>query len=161
MSVCQLYCPGTAITDVGELRWWLFSKRQMQDCKLPPTVAALEEPMIRANYQTMIWNNDITAMPDLPTPFSHGWKQDADSNEIKPIRTSLPAAPDAVVHLVRCQCKSTGCSKNCSCRHANLYCTDMCLCGGNEDLCNNINNEVILTDGSDEDDEDEDNNLKL
>ena len=37
----------------------------------------------------------------------------------------------------------------------------MCLCGGNEDLCNNINNEVILTDESDEDDEEEDNDIQF
>jgi len=34
----------------------------------------------------------------------------------------------------------------------------MCLCGGNEVLCNNVNNEAII---QDESDEYEDDNLKL
>jgi len=96
--VCQLYCPRTAITDVGELRWWLFSKRQMQDCKLPPTVAALEKHINRANYQAMIWVNDITAMPDLPAPFTHGWKQDPPTNEVKPIRTNKNFITTSTLH---------------------------------------------------------------
>jgi len=35
--VCQVYEPGTTVVDVGDLRWKLFSKKQLETQKLPPT----------------------------------------------------------------------------------------------------------------------------
>ncbi len=52
--VCQLYEPGTTVLDVGELRWKLFTKKQLEAQKLPPTRGALHEAISRAHYQAMV-----------------------------------------------------------------------------------------------------------
>jgi len=36
-SVCQFYEPGSTVVDVGDLRWKLFTQKQLQAKKLPPT----------------------------------------------------------------------------------------------------------------------------
>ena len=50
LYMCQLYVPLTQIKTVKELQWFLFSKRQYSDEKLPPTKAALEQMIKRANW---------------------------------------------------------------------------------------------------------------
>ncbi len=35
--VCLLYEPGTTVSDAGDLRWKLFTKKQLEAQKLPPT----------------------------------------------------------------------------------------------------------------------------
>jgi len=35
--VCQLYEPGTTVVDAGDLRWKLFTKKQLEAQQLPPT----------------------------------------------------------------------------------------------------------------------------
>lgn len=60
--VCQLYQPKTGISEVKELRWSLFKKKQAQSERLPPTQAALHQAILRAHYQTMVWNHDKVQM---------------------------------------------------------------------------------------------------
>ena len=57
LYLCQLYVPLTQIKTVKELRWFLLSKRQYSDEKLPPTKAALEQMIKRANYVALVWKN--------------------------------------------------------------------------------------------------------
>jgi len=56
--VCQLYEPGTTAVDVDELRWKLFTKKQLEAQKLPPTQGALQEAIARAHYQARVWYQD-------------------------------------------------------------------------------------------------------
>ena len=37
LYMCHLYAPSTHITTLKEMRWFLFSKKQYADEKLPPT----------------------------------------------------------------------------------------------------------------------------
>ena len=48
---CQIYAPGTRMKD---LRWFLFSKRQFTDEKLPPTKTALVQMIDRSNYVALM-----------------------------------------------------------------------------------------------------------
>ena len=66
--VCQFYLPKTTITEVKELRWWLFRKKQAQSERLPSTQDALHVTILRALHQLMIWNNDRILNPQLPPP---------------------------------------------------------------------------------------------
>ena len=66
--VCNLYQPNTSICQVNELRWSLFKKKQAQSERLPPTPGALREAIVRAHYQTMVWNNDKVPNPNIPSP---------------------------------------------------------------------------------------------
>lgn len=52
--LCQLYIPQTQVTDVKDLRWWLFKKKQAQSKSLPPTKDALMYAILRAHYQAII-----------------------------------------------------------------------------------------------------------
>jgi len=47
--VCQLYEPGTFSTNVGDLRWRLFAKKQSEAQKLPPTRGGSEEAIACAH----------------------------------------------------------------------------------------------------------------
>jgi len=51
--VCQLYEPGSTVVDVGDLRWKLFTKKQLEAQKLPQTRGALHEAI--AGHITRPW----------------------------------------------------------------------------------------------------------
>ena len=72
--ICQLYQPGTGISQVKELRWHMFRKNQAESDRLPPTRGALYEAMLRAHYQMIVWNNDKVCCPNLPQPGGIGWE---------------------------------------------------------------------------------------
>ena len=134
--VCRLYVPNTPIKTVSELRWSLFRKKQAESVKLPPTQAAIREAIMRANCQALIWSLDSVPSPDLPPPQEYGWKLEDD--QWVPIMTSLAPAPDAIIELVGCGCKTNHCSSNrCNSRKAGLNCTDLCACSDNDVPCAN------------------------
>ena len=125
---CKIYAPKTSLTKVKDLRWFLFRKRQAESEKLPPSEAALREAVVRAHYQAMAWCNDIVANPDLPSPEGYGWERKDDS--WRPIMTSVQPAPQAIIELVRCDCKTQCTTNRCQCRREGLPCTDLCACCG-------------------------------
>ena len=149
--VCQLYEPGTTITDVADLRWKLFTKKQLEAQKLPPTRGALKEVIARAHYQAIVWYQDFIPNPQLPPATNHGWR--ADGDVLVPITSSDPPAPAAVIHMVKCGCKKSKCQSLCSCRSQNLNCSELCECGADDDACTNVDNGQML--GIDDSDEDE------
>ena len=149
--ICQLYLPHTELTNVADVRWWLFKKKQAQSEGLPPTKAALLPAIMRAHYQAMIWYNDIIPNPELPRPEHHGW--DLVDNKFKPVTTSFPPAPDAIIHLVKCECHQSHCANNmCKCRKNGLSCTGLCGCSIDSDECENAES-MALTDDEDSDNE--------
>ena len=147
--VCQLYVPGTTISSVNEMRWFLFSKRQYTNEKLPHIKATLVQKINRANYVTMVWKQCGTASSTLPPPTSHGWR--LEGNRLLPVPTTVLPAPHAVLQLVKCGCHGSCSTMICSCRKHNLKCTDTCIC---EEACENriVN---IHTAGDDSDDDDD------
>ena len=148
--MCQLYAPLTQVTTVKELQWFLFSKKQYADEKLPPTRVALRQMIKRANYVALLWKECGTPCPVLPAPRSHGWRQDGD--RLQAIPTTLLPAPKAVLELVKFGCKGTCITMSCSCRRHNLKCTDMCgSCGGK---CENRNADEVTVQSEDSDDDD-------
>lgn len=143
--VCKAYAPNMNVENLRQLRWKLFSKRQAEAEKLPPTLATLRQAILRAHYQSMIWQRDIEPNPVIPSPENYGWKREGD--RYAPISSELPAAPEAVVQLVRCTCTKSGCSTSCSCRKNNMNCTEMCECEGDLDICRNVyilNTDLVL-----------------
>ena len=150
--VCQFFLPKTDITKVSELRRWLFKKKQAQSERLPPTFAALYQAILRSHYQLLVWNNDDVANPVLPSPSDFGWKWEEDEKSWTPVMTTLPPAPNAIVHLVRCNCQKQRCSNNrCQCRKASLNCTEHCGCCDNDGDCDNMV-EDMQDDWTDDDD---------
>jgi hypothetical protein len=149
--VCKVYIPGTKISAVADARWWLFKQKQAQAEPPPPQLkVTLAHVIERAHYQSMIWNSDIIANPEIPSPDKYGWNL-ADGI-YTPIRTHLYAAPDAVTQLVKCGCKQTRCSsQQCKCKRNNLLCTDFCTCSDEEELCENAPDAVEYEEDSDDD----------
>ena len=121
--VCQLYHPVTKIYSVCQRveTAALPKKTQAQSKRLPPTQAALQQSIMRAHFQALVWNLDTVAEPDLPPPEEFGWKE--ESGQWLPIMTSLLPAPEAIIELVKCSCSKSRCGTNrCNCRKAQLNC---------------------------------------
>jgi len=152
--VCQLYEPGSTVVDVGDLRWKLFTKKQLEAQKLPPTRGALHEAIARAHYQAMVWRQDNIPHPQLPPATTYGWKEEGDT--LVPVPTRDPPAPATVTHLINCGCKKTSCTSHCSCRSQGLNCSEMCLCGADEEVCSNVNQALL---GIEEDEEEGDSSI--
>lgn len=150
--VCQIYLPNTHISRLKDLRWWFFKKKQGESEKLPPTSEALLEAILRTHYQLLVWNQDQIAKPRLPSPEGYGWK--FEGKQWEPVMTKQLPAPHAVIHLVQCGCTKSGCSTSrCSCRNADLRCTDLCSCSNCEVECENTE-FIPLEDESDDENED-------
>ncbi|CAH3141295.1 unnamed protein product [Porites lobata] len=96
--VCLPYQPRTKLMIVKEPRLSLFKKKQAQSDKLPPTQAALQQAILRARYQLMVWNRDRITNPELPSPQDYGWHMDQE--QWGPVMTKLPSAPEAILQLV-------------------------------------------------------------
>ena len=62
----------------------------------------------------MVWNNDVVANPEIPSPENYGWEK--DDNRWLPVMTKLPPAPEAIIQLVKCGCAKQCASNRCQCR---------------------------------------------
>lgn len=83
--------------------------------KLPPTSGSLDLHIQRAHYIAMIWKKAGKSHPCLPAPAAFGWALNPDVSHFSPVPCSNPPAPEAVLQLIKCRCKS-GCEGRCSCR---------------------------------------------
>ena len=65
-----------------------------------------------------------------PDPGNYGWEMKDD--QYVPIKTDQLPAPDAVIQMSLCKCR-TGCNTmRCKCYKNQLGCTEMCLCANCE-----------------------------
>lgn len=93
---------------------------------MPPTKSPLMLHLLRAHYVTIIWKKALQSNPVIPLPSDFGWKSDGDV--LAPIMNFDPPAPDTLLKLVKCKCK-TGCKNGrCSCKKIPIPCTEMCEC---------------------------------
>ena len=102
--VCQLHEPGIALVNVNKLRWRLFTKKQLEAQKLPPTRGALHEAIARARSQAMVWHKAHVPDSQLPQPTEYGWR--AEGDQLVPITTMDPTAPETITHLIKRECKN-------------------------------------------------------
>ena len=150
LYMCHLSVPSTHVTTVKEMRWFLFSKKQHADEKLPPTKAALEQMIKRANYVALVWKECGTSCPDIPAPTSHGWIHDGD--RLQAVPTTLLPAPRAVLELIKCGCRGSCITMSCSCKKHNLKCNDMFGCC--ETKCEKRNAEKVTVESEESDEDD-------
>ena len=123
----------------------------------PPTQAALHQAVLRAHYQLLVWNKDIVPNPVLPSPEGFGWKWEEDKKAWIPVITTLPPAPEAIIHLMKCKCTKERCANNrCKCRKAGLRCTDLCGCSDTDEDCKNKSLDINDDGCNDDDDVDDD-----
>ena len=93
----------------------------------PPTFGSLYFHILRANYVALLWKNADVSHPNLPSPTDFGWEVDNASGSFIPKRCLHQPAPESVLKLIRCWCK-TGCGKACWCFKNNNPCTEICSC---------------------------------
>lgn len=136
--VLDLYCKQrpSNVKDLESLRWYMFSKYQHESSNLPPTSAALKMKILRSHLVAKIWSQSHLSQIDVPDPTKHGWNRLEDGS-LKPITTTLPPAPEAVIEMSLCRCKKSCDSKRCTCVKSGLVCTEMCFCVN----CENQNEE--------------------
>ena len=110
---------------------------------LPPTSAATQYRSLRVYFQ--IQTEKETAGQLKPEEW--GWK--ITDGQLLPVQTHLPAAPEKLTKIFRCNCK-TGCSTSrCTCKRIPIDCTWMCgVCKGVS--CAN-SSRVEIDDSSDTD----------
>lgn len=150
--VCAAYSPkGIYIKTISELRWHLFCKHMAESDKLPPTLGALRQHVLRVHIQARVWGQASIALqePQLD-PLQNGYHKESDG-QLKPTMTDALPAPKAIIEMVSCQCKTDCSSARCSCRTNNLCCTDLCRCGS---VCQN--DEDTQNKHETDDDEDDD-----
>ena len=123
--VCSVYCKTSKSQSLKELRWELFCKGKEAE-KLPPTQATLIPHVSRANYVCHCWKNCRRSMQALPTPEGHGWLSENDN--CVPVLCLKKPAPNEMLELIKCGCKSDCATGHCSCRKNNLKCTPACSC---------------------------------
>ena len=116
------------IGNLQSLRWYMFSKYQYSSKKLPPTISTLRFAIYRSHLICNIWKKSTFSLPTLLNPEDYGWKYDIDNNRYEAIMTDQLPAPQQIVELSICKCKSGCDSARCSCNKNNLVCTELCLC---------------------------------
>ena len=94
---------------------------RLQPERLPPSERAAVFHAKRVHLQAVLWRSLGATHLD---PIQWGWRR--DGNVLAPITTDQAVAPDEILNVVRCKCK-TGCSSSlCSCRKHNLKCVAAC-----------------------------------
>ena len=108
--VIDLYCPKRPLTilNIAELRWNVFSKFQYESEKLPPTKSTLREKILRPHYTSLVWKSAHLPSPVLPHPKEFGWRWNSSEKSYESIMTKKLPAPEPVIELCKCKCK-TGC----------------------------------------------------
>ena len=93
---------------------------QVQPQNLPPTSAAATYHSLRVYFQVQQWKGvDATMSTE-----EWGWK--SCGGLLVPVITHLPPAPEALLHVIRCNCSTDCSSLRCSCRKNNLECSPAC-----------------------------------
>lgn len=122
-----MYDRGSSKVSVNALRKHLFTKKGRTMEGLPPTEAALLQHMKRAAFQSgYCWFLSLSAQQKLPSPSKWGWTTD-DSDEWKPLWTTLPDLANCCPELLKCGCIV---GKRCKCTKAKTQCTALCQCDG-------------------------------
>ena len=80
----------------------------------------------RAFYMALVWKSSKTPSSEIPPLSDYCWE--AVKGHLKPIFCLSAPAPDALLELRKCNCR-TGCKRQSrGCKKNNLVCTDLCGC---------------------------------
>jgi hypothetical protein len=101
------------------------STSSVQPCSLPPTSAAAANHSLRVYLQVQQWTEFDTHLD----PINWGWF--IGDGRLQPCQTHLPAAPDHLLHVIRCCCKTDCDTMRCTCKRHGLGCSTACgVCHG-------------------------------
>lgn len=141
--ICELYNIKKEMP-LEEARYYLYSRyiassklsSNFDLATLPPTKSAADQHAYRTYHQVQAWKGNNLS------PTDWGWK--AVGSSLTPTSTDLPAAPEHLLKLISCTCRSQ-CSNRCECKTSGLKCSAMCrTCQGTS--CDNAFYEEIYFD---------------
>lgn len=122
--------------------WFQRSARKIKYdvASFPPTKSSAAQHCFRVYHQIQLWlGNNLD-------PKEWGWT--TVSSALEPIRSLDPAAPDKILNMIFCSCK-TECGPRCGCRKSGVKCTIACS------QCSNVClNRPLSSPAEDEDDDD-------
>ncbi|KAG1701285.1 SH3 and multiple ankyrin repeat domains protein 1 [Nymphon striatum] len=101
--ICHIY--KTSSKNCDQARVKLFSKCNAAD-SMPPSSAAAQYHIQRANYQSLVWIEACNPKPVIPSPTESGWK--LVDGVLKPVLTSLPPIPKACKDIELRDCQNYG-----------------------------------------------------
>ena len=121
---CKLYSDSSK--DINVARYKSFCSTTSEK-SLPPCKDALLQHIKRCSYQAAIHHRATQQIIDAPSPNGYGWS--VKDGAIEVVWKTKDAAPESLLKVVKCGCKTTKCIKGgCSCLTNKLSCTDMCKC---------------------------------
>lgn len=113
---------------------------------LPPTSEAAKFHSLRVYFQVQQWKRS----EDNLDPMDWGWQKCNDG--FVPLQTTRAPAPENLLRIIRCNCKTDCSTTKCSCRKHNIECTPACgNCKGS-----GCTNASPFEDDNEEEDEDYD-----
>ena len=96
------------------------SLKQVEANTLPPTSGAAKFHSLRVYYQVQEWRGKS----ELMKADDWGWKE--VKGQLLPVKTDLPPAPEELLRLFRCNCKTDCDTKKCTCKKHYLECNAAC-----------------------------------
>jgi hypothetical protein len=142
---------GLPLEGLNLCRWRKFTSKIMsvsrvvsvQVQSLPPTSNAARFHSLRVYLQCQYWLNKIIREMD---PTAWGWT--IRKENLFPIEMSQKPAPDFLLEIINCNCKSDCDTNRCGCRKTGLNCSGGCReCRGID--CSNAR-PITLTDIQDD-----------
>ena len=107
----------------------------IQPQNLPPTAAAALFHSLRIYLRIKQWQEEGAEM----SMEDWGWK--FTDNQVFPVATDLPPAPDSLLQLIRCNCSSDCSTMKCICRKSGMECSPASgKCKGS--ACTNCSNTL-------------------
>ena len=75
----------------------------------------------------MVWKQFYVPSQSLPNSEEYGWKLDTNK-EYEAVTTTLPPAPESIIHQTVCHCKSKCVIIRCKCHKNGLKYSEICQC---------------------------------
>ena len=87
------------MSEIGQLRWLLYSKHQVDGDLLPPTPSALKFKLLRCNFIALVWKRKIYSLTSVIPSITdnHGWNN--NNGQYIPIMTDQLPAPEFTLEL--------------------------------------------------------------
>ena len=148
-----------ATVNNARARLYLSRKKPPPLKRLPPTDANLQQHVLGAHLQMLLWKAADQQHPPTEAQDITNFGWNIEDNTIAPTVSSAPVAPQVLLDVVSCNCtaKIKACSTGrCSCNNAGLSCTDYCKCKGGVTCCNHFSSRKIDVE---EEEEEEENGL--
>ena len=132
---CRIHQFNTNSSSLSELRWFLFTLKQINGERLQPTRDSVIPAVKSANFQSLIWEQDERPDPVIPSPQGYGWS--IEDGQFVPDKCEIYYAPKSLLGLDKCCASKADVS-----RHVDVcqktFRAQRCVYKSDEDNCDNV-----------------------